>query len=152
MNLADKLAQDYIASYKAHESVKLGVLRMLKTAMTNRLVELKNPGGQLDDNEILSLILKQAKQRKDSIEQYTAANRRDLAEKETAELAILEAYLPRQLDPAEIDDAIMSAIAETGAKSTQEMGKVMGIIMAKYKGRIDGKQASALIREKLSQN
>lgn len=152
MTLAEQLSQDYITAYKAHEAVKLAVLRMLKTAMTNRLVELKNPGGQLDDNEILALILKQAKQRKDSIEQYVAASRQDLADKEAAELAILETYLPKQLDAAELDCAITSAIAETGAKGPQEMGKVMGIIMAKYKGKVDGKQVSALIRQKLSEN
>ena len=75
MSLAERLSEDYIAAYKAHESDRLGVLRLLKTAMTNRLVELKKPGGVLGDDEIMDLILKQAKQRKDSIEQYTKAKR-----------------------------------------------------------------------------
>lgn len=152
MTLAEQISTDYITAYKAHETVRLGVLRMLKTAMTNRLVELKKPGGQLDDNEILALILKQAKQRKDSIEQYAAANRQDLASKETAELAILETYLPKQLDAAELDAAIAAAITDAGAKGPQDMGKVMGVIMTKYKGRVDGKQVSALIKQKLAAN
>lgn len=152
MNLADKLSQDYIAAYKTHDTAKLDVLRLLKTAITNRLVELKQPGGKLDDNEIMSLIFKQAKQRKDSIEQYGAAGRKDLADKEAAELHILEEYLPKQLTGAEMQAAVMEAIKETGAACPQEIGKVMGAIMAKYKGRVDGKAVSALIRQMLAQD
>lgn len=152
MNLADKLSQDYIAAYKTHDTAKLDVLRLLKTAITNRLVELKQSGGKLDDNEIMSLVFKQAKQRKDSIEQYGAAGRKDLADKETAELHILEEYLPKQLTGAEMQAAVMEAIKETGAACPQEMGKVMGAIMAKYKGRVDGKAVSALIRQMLAQD
>jgi len=152
MNLADKLSQDYIAAYKTHDTAKLDVLRLLKTAITNRLVELKQPGGKLDDNEIMSLIFKQAKQRKDSIEQYGAAGRKDLADKEAAELHILEEYLPKQLTGAEMQAAVMEAIKETGAACPQEIGKVMDAIMAKYKGRVDGKAVSALIRQMLAQD
>lgn len=149
MSLAERLNQDYLAAYKAHEAEKVGVLRLLKTAITNRLVELKKPGGTLDDDEILDLILKQAKQRKDSIEQYTQAKRQDLADKEAAELRILEEYLPKPLTEAELEEAIRLAMEETGASSPQEMGKVMGVIMAKYKGRVDGKAVSAMTRQKL---
>lgn len=152
MNLAERLAQDYVAAYKSHNSEKLGVLRLLKTAMTNRLVELKQPGGQLDDNEIMGLILRQAKQRKDSIEQYTAAGRDDLAGKEAAELAILEEYLPGQLTEAELKAAVDEAIASVNASGPQDMGKVMGQIMGKYRGQVDGKAVSELIRSRLARN
>lgn len=151
MNLSDRIAQDYINAYKAHDATRLGVLRLLKTAMSNRLVELKQPGGTLDDAAITDLLLKQAKQRKDSIEQYTAANRKDLADREASELSILQEYLPSQLTGDELEAAVLDAIAETGAHGPQDMGKVMGILTAKYRGRIDGKAASALTREKLQQ-
>ncbi len=150
MSLADRLGQDYIKAYKAHDANRLGVLRLLKTAMTNRLVELKQPGGTLDDEEIMSLILRQAKQRKDSIEQYEAAGRKDLADKEAAELAILEEYLPRQLTAEELEMAVDEAIAKTGAADARAMGKVMGAIMGRYKGRVDGKTVSAMLKKKLA--
>lgn len=148
--LAEQLGSDYIVAYKAHDATKLAVLRLLKTAISNRLVELKQPGGQLGDEEILTLILKQAKQRRDSIEQYKEAGRQDLADKEAAELVILEEYLPKQLTDSELEAAIDEAIEETKATSAREMGKVMGIIMAKYKGRVDGKKVSELTRAMLT--
>lgn len=148
--LAERLGADYIAAYKAHDATRLTVLRLLKTAVTNRLVELKQPGGQLGDEEMLDLILKQAKQRRDSIEQYEDANRKDLADRERAELAVLEEYLPKPLTDTELAAAIQGAIAETGAGSAREMGKVMGIVMARYKGRVDGKRVSDLTREMLT--
>ena len=125
-------------------------MRLLKTAITNRLVELKQPGGKLPDEQIMDLIMKQAKQRKDSIEQYQKAGRTDLADRESAELAILEEYLPSQLAPEELAAAIQAAISQTGASGPQDMGKVMGLIMEQYKGRVDGKQASALARKLLA--
>lgn len=150
MSLADKLAQDYIAAYKSHDANRVGVLRLLKTAMTNRLVELKKPGEKLNDEEILNLIFKQAKQRKDSIEQYNTAGRKDLADREAAELVILEEYLPKQLNADELAKAVDEAIAQAGISDQREMGKAMGLIMAKYKGQVDGKAVSALLKEKLS--
>lgn len=149
MALADQLGADYVAAYKAHDAERLGVLRLLKTAMTNRLVELKQPGGKLSDAEILDLIARQAKQRKESIEQFTSAGRKDLADKEAAELRILQDYLPAQLTDEEVEDAVAAAIGETGAASLRDMGKVMGLVMSKYKGRIDGGRVSALIKRKL---
>lgn len=150
MSLADRINQDYIAAYKSHDATRLTVLRLLKTAMTNRLVELKQPGGTLDDQAIMELLLKQAKQRKDSIEQYRQAKRDDLADKEAAELVIIQEYLPAELSPSELQAAIAAAIESTGAKNPQEMGKVMGLIMNQYKGRVDAKKASELIRAALS--
>lgn len=150
MTLGDKIAADYVIAYKSKDSVRLSVLRLLKTAITHRLVELKQPGGSLDDNEIMDLLVKQAKQRKDSILQYTGANRRDLAAKEKLELAILEEYLPTQLSETELTEAIEAAISELNVTGPQDLGKVISQIMAKYKGRVDGKAVSAMARQKLA--
>lgn len=150
MTLGKRLNDDYLRAYKNKDSVRVSVLRLLKTAITNRLVELKRPGGTLDDSEIMDLLLRQAKQRKDSIEQYVAAKRDDLARKEEAELAILEEYLPRPLDMRELSSAIDEAIGQTGAKGPQDMGRIIGLVMGKYKGQVDGKQVSDLAREKLT--
>lgn len=150
MNLADKLGQDYTAAYKARDAVRLAVLRLLKTAISNRLVELKKPGGSLSDEEIIALLQKQSKQRRDSIEQYRRAGRDDLAEQEERELAILSEYLPEQLSEQELAQALTCAISETGAASPADMGKVMKLLLAKYQGRVDGSAASALARQMLS--
>lgn len=150
MTLGKRLNEDYLNAYKSKDSVRVSVLRLLKTAITNRLVELKLPGGSLDDSEIMELLLKQAKQRKDSIEQYLAAKREDLAHKEEQELAILEEYLPRPLDTEALNSALDAAISEVGATGPQDMGRVIGLIMARYKGQVDGKQVSSLAREKLT--
>lgn len=150
MGMSEKINEEYIKAYKTKDSTLLTVLRLLKTAMTNRLVELKQPGGTLDDEEILSLIMKQAKQRRDSIEQYEAANRKDLAEKEAAELQILESYLPKQLSDDELREVIAAEISRTGASTPQDMGKVIGMIMGKFKGQVDGKKVSSLVKAALS--
>ncbi len=150
MTLNERIEKDYISAYKAKEQLKLDVLRLLKTAAKNLLVELKRSSGTLDDAEMMDVLLRQAKQRQDSIVQFTEANRPDLAEREAAELAILQEYLPKPLTAEELAAAIEAAIADTGAKSPQEMGKVMNAIMAQYKGRVDGKSLSATIRERLS--
>lgn len=150
MTLGERLKSDYVAAYKQGDKIRLDVLRLLKTAMTNRLVELKQPGGNLDDNEIMELLLRQAKQRKDSIGQYLAARREDLAEKEKKELEILEDYLPKPLSEAETGKAVEAAIAEIGAKERRDMGKVISLVMAKYKGAVDGKIVSALAGKKLA--
>ncbi len=150
MTLNERIEKDYIAAYKAKEQVKLDVLRLLKTAAKNLLVELKNSSGTLDDAQMMDVILRQAKQRQDSIVQFNDAGRPDLAEKESAELLILQDYLPQPLSAEELAAAIDAAIAETGAQSPADMGKVMNAIMAAYKGRVDGKSLSATVRARLS--
>ncbi len=147
MSLAKQLESDYIAAYKAKEQVTLGVLRHLKTAAKNLQVELLR---ELTDEDIFTVIMKQAKQRQDSIEQYTAAGRADLAAIEQAELVVLQGYLPQPLSDEELRALVEQAIAESGATSMKDMGKVMNPIMAGYKGRVDGKKLSALVREKLA--
>lgn len=147
MSLVKQIEKDFIAAYKAKEQVKLGVLRHLKTAAKNLQVELRR---ELEDADMLDVIMKQGKQRKDSIEQYRSAGRDDLADVEAAELEVLEAYLPKALSDEELEQLVADTIAETGAASMQEMGKVMNPIMAGYKGRVDGKKLSALVRAKLA--
>ncbi len=149
MTLNEQLEKDYLIAYKAKEQLKLDVLRLLKTAIKNQLVELRRPGGVLADEEIMDVSIRQAKQRQDSIEQYTAANRQDLADREAAELEILQAYLPARLSDEELAQAIETAITETGATSPKEMGKVISAIMGQYKGRVDGKVLSTAVRQRL---
>lgn len=150
MSLSEQLDKEYVTAYKAKDATRLTVLRLLKTAMKNRLVELKRPGGCLDDAEVMDVIIRETKQRKDSIQQYTDAGRPDLAEKENAELLILQGYLPKALDNDELIAIVKATIAETGASSPRDMGKVISSIMSRYKGQVDGKQLSETVRQQLA--
>ena len=150
MTLSELIDQDYVKAYKAKDAVRLSVLRLLKTAAKNQLVELRRNGGMLDDAEMMAVIIKQGKQRQDSIEQYNAAGRPDLAEKEAAELSILQSYLPKPLTEDALAAAIEEAVRGTGASSPKDMGKVMSAIMGAYTGRVDGKALSAAVRQRLS--
>lgn len=147
MSLLEQIEKDFIVAYKAKDSLRLGVLRLLKTAAKNLQVEQMRP---VTEEELLALIQKQAKQRQDSIEQFTAANRTDLADKEAAELTVLKDYLPEQLTAEELDAAVGAAIEATGATGMAGMGKVIQEVMAKYKGRVDGKLVSAAVKARLS--
>lgn len=147
MTLLSRIEKDYITAYKAKEQVRVGVLRLLKTAAKNRQVELMR---ELTEEEVLELLTKQAKQRQESIEQYRSAGRDDLADTEAAELAVIKDYLPEQLSEEETAKAVDEAVAAVGASSMQDMGKVMQAVMAQYKGRVDGKALSALVRSRLS--
>ena len=109
MSLFETIEKDYVQAYKAKDAVRLTVLRLLKTAVKNRLVDLCRPGGTLDDAEMLDLIIKEGKQRQDSIEQYTSAGRQDLADKEAAELAVIQSYLPKPLTEEELTAACKKA-------------------------------------------
>ncbi len=150
MSLAKQIETDYISAYKAHESLRVSVLRMLKTSIKNRLVDLCRPGGELTDEEVLDVIIKEAKQRRDSISEYTKAGREDLAAKEAEELTVLETYLPRALSDEELAAVIEEAIAKAGAKGPADMGRVMGPLMKAYKGRVDGGKLSAAVKERLA--
>ncbi|MFV0422118.1 GatB/YqeY domain-containing protein [Oleidesulfovibrio sp.] len=146
MTLSSRIESDYITAYKAKNSLKLGVLRLLKTAVKNLQVEKMRP---LTEDEIFDVLMRQVKQRQDSIEQFENANRQDLADKEAAELTVLQEYMPAQLGAEELAAAVDKAIADSGAASMQDMGKVMSAIMAEYKGRVDGKELSGMVRSKL---
>ncbi|MEF2143979.1 MAG: GatB/YqeY domain-containing protein [Desulfovibrionaceae bacterium] len=147
MSLLATLEKDYLEAYKAKEDVKVAVLRMLKTAIKNASIDLRR---EPDDDEVLELVARQLKQRKESIEQFTKGNRPDLADKERLEMAVLELYMPRQLDDAELVQAIEVAVAETGAADVKDMGRVMQALLSANKGQVDGKKASALVRSRLA--
>jgi uncharacterized protein YqeY len=133
---------------RAKEAARLSALRMLKAALMNREVER---GRALDDSESRQVVSSLVKQRKDSIEQFTKGGRQDLADKEAAEIRVLESYLPPGADPAVIDRAVLDAIAETAATSAKDMGRVMKSVMAKLAGQsVDGKAVNELVRQKLA--
>ena len=147
MSIQGRIESDYIVAYKAKDTVRLAVLRHLKTAAKNREVELLCP---LNDDDLLDLISRQLKQRKDSIEQYEKHGRGDLAAVEVAEFAVLQDYMPMPLSQAELLEIIDRLVAETGASGPKDMGKVMQALTLGYKGRYDGKMASEAVRSRLS--
>jgi uncharacterized protein YqeY len=133
---------------KSKDQDRLGPLRMLKAALMNREVE---KGRALDENEARQVVSGLVKQRRDSIEQFLKGGRKDLADKETAEIAILETYLPPAVDAGDLERAVDAAIAETGASSAKDMGKVMKSVMAGLAGKtVDGKVVNELVRRKLA--
>jgi len=132
---------------KARDSSRLSALRMLKAAVMNKSVE---KGHDLADGEVLQVVASLVKQRRDSIEQFAKAGRTDLVDKETGELAVLQAYLPPSATPEEIDAAVAEAIAETGATSARDIGKVMKAVMPKLAGKnADGKAVNEAVRRTL---
>lgn len=147
MTLMERISQDMKAAMKAREAQRLGALRMAKAALMNKEVE---KGRALDSGEEQQVIISMIKQRRDSIEQFKNGGREDLADKEAAEIASLEGYLPPPLDPAEIDQAVDEAIAETGATSAKDLGKVMKAVMPRLAGRaVDGRTINDVVRKKL---
>jgi uncharacterized protein YqeY len=147
MSLSEGIEKDYVAAFKAKRTDEVAVLRMLKAAVKNKQVELRR---ELADNEILDVVAKQVKQRQESIDQFRAAGRVDLAEIEERELLILRTYLPTALSLAELEEAVMTTIQALGASDMKDMGRVMNAILGEYAGRIDGKELSALVRARLS--
>jgi uncharacterized protein len=147
MSMNDQVGADIATAMKARDASRLSALRMLKAAVMNKGVE---KGRDLDDAEVLQVIASLVKQRRDSIEQFGKAGRTDLVEKETAELNILQAYLPAGATPEEINAAVAEAIAETGASSPKDMGKVMKAVMPKLAGKnADGKAVNEAVRRSL---
>ena len=134
-------------SMLARNELKTSVLRMLISAIGYYEIQKGGAGYVATDEDIQSVIEKQVKQRRDSIEQYTTGNRPELAEKETKELEILSAYLPAQMSEEEIKALVKDAIAQTGSASVQDMGKVMGALMPKTKGKADGGLVSRIVKE-----
>jgi uncharacterized protein YqeY len=147
MGLNETIGADIAAAMKAKDAARLSALRMLKAAVMNKEVE---KGRALDDAEVLQVVASLVKQRRDSIEQFSKAGRDDLVEKETRELGVLEHYLPPALGAEEIEAAVTAAIAESGASSPRDMGKVMKAVMPKLAGRnVDGKAVNDAVRRKL---
>lgn len=148
MGLLTETERGIAVAMKARDQVRLSTLRMLKAALLNKDIE---KGGPLDDKESLQVVSSLVKQRKDSIEQFGKAGRQDLVDKETAELAVLEGLLPPPVDPAEVERLVAETVAETGATSAKDMGKVMKGVMAKLAGQsVDGKLVNELVRRRLS--
>lgn len=148
MGLLSETERGIAVAMKARDLVRLATLRMLKTALLNREIE---KGAALDDKESLQVVSSLVKQRKDSIEQFGNAGRQDLVDKETAELAVLEGLLPPPVDPAEIERLVVETVAETGAATAKDMGRVMKGVMAKLAGKpVDGKLVNELVRRHLS--
>ena len=147
MPLVDEVGVAIAAAMRQRETVRLSALRMLKAAFMNKSIEKKH---DLDDAEARQVVAALVKQRKDSIEQFTKGGRQDLADKEAAEIVVLEAYLPAAADSATVDAAVAAAIAETGATSPKDMGRVMKAAMARLAGQtIDGKVVSDLVKQRL---
>lgn len=150
MSLKDKIVSDMTAAMKAKDVNRLSTLRMAKAAVMNE-ENKRGIGTVLTDEEVSKILQSLVKQRKDSIEQFTANGRTELAEKEQAELSVLEEYLPQAATPEEIAAAVDSAVAETGASSLKEMGLVMKAALAKLQGKTaDGKLVSETVKAKLS--
>jgi uncharacterized protein len=146
MSLKERITDDMKAAMRSGEKERLGVIRMITSAIKQREVDERIT---LDDAQVLSVLDKMIKQRKESLVQFQAGNRQDLVDKETAEIALLQGYLPSQLSEAEVDALIGDAIAATGASSIKDMGKVMAIIKAKAQGRADMAAVGAKIKAKL---
>jgi hypothetical protein len=147
MGLNAKVGADIAAAMKAKDAPRLSALRMLKAAIMNKSVE---KGRDLEDAEVLQVVSALVKQRRDSIEQFAKAGRTDLVDKETAEVGVLEQYLPPAVPAEEIEAAVSEAIAETGAASPKDIGKVMKAVMPKLAGRnADGRLVNDAVRRKL---
>lgn len=146
--LKARLADDLKTALKSGDRLRTSVLRLLQALIKNREIDKR---GELDDAEIIQAVIASCKTRKEAIEQYRKAGREELAAKEEAELMLLEAYLPPPLSPEELQHKIQEALVAAQASSLKDMGKVMALLMPQIAGRADGKVASQLVREALSQ-
>ncbi len=148
MKLLEHVNADIASAMRAKETVRLSALRMLKTALTNKAVE---KGRELDDNEGMQVVGTLIKQRRDSIEQFQKGGRQDLVDRETAEIAVLEGYLPPPVSEGELAEIVEQAVAETGAASPKDMGKVMKVVMGRLSGRTaDGRVVNELVKKRLA--
>jgi uncharacterized protein len=147
MTLVSRINEDMKQAMKAQDAERLSTVRMLKSALKNAEISV---GHDLTDAEAMSVLEKQAKQRRDSIDQYKAGGREDLAQIEALELATIETYLPEKLDASALSDLVDKAIAEVGATNISDMGKVIKLVMERSAGAADGKQTSDEVRRKLS--
>ena len=146
MSLMESISDDVTSALKSGQKEKLLILRMVKSAIKNSEIEKGDP---LNDDEVLAVLRTFAKRAKDSIEQFSQAGRKELAEKEKAELAVIEEYLPKQLGEDDLRGMIKDAIQEQGAVGMKDMGKVMKALMVKAKGQVDGKVANNIVKEML---
>lgn len=148
MNLSDRLAEDLKQAMKDRDKIRLSVLRMVRSALKNQEIER---GQALTDEDTLAVLQKELKQRRDSLEAFQQASRSDLAEQATQEIDILNEYLPKQLTSDELTELVSEVIQSVGATSKADIGKVMGQLMPKIRGRADGKAAQAVVQKLLNQ-
>jgi uncharacterized protein YqeY len=147
MALRERLDEDLKSAMRARDSLRMNTIRGLKSAVKYREIELMKP---LDDAGILGVASTEIKRRRDSVEQYRAGNRPDLAEKEEAEILLLQDYLPQQLTAAELEAKVDEVIARVGAKGPKDMGAVMKALLPDVQGRADGKVVSELVKQRLA--
>ena len=153
MTLKAQLTTDMKTAMKAGDKPRLGVIRLVNAAIKQKEVDAPKAGNEraeLDDAQVLAVLEKMVKQRRDSISQYDAAGRQDLADIERAEMAVIESYLPEKLDEAAILAAIDAAVAETGASGPADMGKLMGVLKPRLAGQADMGDVSKLVKQRLS--
>ena len=146
MTLKERIEDDYKKSFKEKNEIAVSALRMLKAAVKRAEI---NKRKDFDDNEVLDVVLKEVKQRRDSIEAFKKGNREDLVQKEEAEIRALEGYLPERLSEEELRDIIQEIIKQAKATSKKEFGQVMGLVMAKTRGQADGKLVSRIVNQEL---
>jgi uncharacterized protein len=150
MSLKDRISEEIKAAMKSKDKVRLETVRSIKKIILEKESSIRGEGREtLTEVEEMEVLMQQAKQRRDSIEQYVKAEREDLAEKERQELAIIEEYLPKQLTEEEVGAIVDEIIAQVGATSAKDMGKVMGPTMARLKGQADGKLVQQVVKAKL---
>lgn len=148
--LKQKVQNDLKQSMLARDELRTSVIRLLLSALTYYEIQKGGAGYEGTDEDVLEVTGREVKKRKESIEMYQKGNRQDLVDKETKELEILQTYLPAQMSEEEVRKLVKEAVAKTGAKSITEMGKVMGVLMPKVKGKADGSLVSQLVKEELS--
>lgn len=150
MSLKETIISDFKQAFKNKDLTKKSVLSMLQSEIKNREIDLKVREEGLNDNDVIALIKKALKQRKDAIEQYKKGGREDLAEQELAEATVLENYLPAQMSDDEIETEVKKIIDEMGVSGKAEIGKVMGIVMGKLNGKADGGKVKEIVEKLLS--
>ena len=148
--LKDKIQEDLKQAMLAKEEDKLSTIRMLKSALQYFEIQKRGAGYEATDDDVIEVVGKEIKKRREAIEMFIKGGRQESADKETKELEVLQTYLPEQMSEEEIRTLVKEAISQTGATAMQDMGKVMGVLMTKTKGKADGQLVSTLVREKLS--
>ena len=148
--MREKFSSELKAAMKAGEKRRVDTIRMIMAALKDKDIEARGQGKAVSGEDILALLQKMVKSRKESLEIYEKAGRTDLATQESEEIAVIHSFLPQQLTEAEVEQAISTAISETGAASIKDMGRVVAVLKGKYAGRMDFGKASALVKEKLS--
>ena len=148
-SLLEKIKTDLTAAQKERDELLVSTLRYFLSAVKDREIELRPQGKEIDDVEVVSLIEKQIKQRKESIAEFEKAQRQDLVEKETKEMGILSAYMPAQMSEEEVQKLVDEAVSQSGATTQSDMGKVMALLMPQTKGKADGAMVSRMVKEKL---